>query len=333
VIYSPRSFPDMDEQEVVRELTRKGVVVTPEILSRIRSGKEPLPDHVAAPKKQPTARLSVKIVGPPTKEKMSVSDFTSYYNKKYNTLRDMLVKHISPVSINKAVDVGGEVCVIGMVKERTRQGFVIEDTTGEIDIVGVDDVREDDVIGVRGDVKEGRLMRSEIVWPDVPETNQPTRLHETSLLLTTSLGGSMLGAANDFSVVFVAGQSPSGLPESTMNRVFGDLPNPCWATIKKDGKEFMVFVYKPKDAIQPDEARKMLRRRHLSPERVQISSTTDPYVIDPIPDIFWVISNTRHSEQYRGVSLIMSREGEAVKVDASTGEVYFATPGARTQPT
>ncbi|MCK4714986.1 MAG: hypothetical protein KAT35_05385, partial [Candidatus Aenigmarchaeota archaeon] len=70
-------------------------------------------------------------------------------------------------------------------------------------------------------------------------------------------------------------------------------------------------------------------RRHLLPDRKHIRSREDPYMIDNVPDLFWVISDQRHIGQYNGVTLVMSGEHDAVRFDAGTGKASFArsSPG------
>lgn len=319
----------MDEQEIVKDLTKRGMVVTPEMLKRIRSGEPPTTTPKTKP--PPTRGLSVRISGPTTKNRMSVKDVVSYYNKRYALLRDLLLKKMPAVSINKLADNPGEASTIGMVKARSKHGFTLEDITGEIDVVDGEPVRDDDVVGVRGAVKEGRLFASSLVWPDV-EQKEKTPL-DTKLLLTTSLEGGLMDVVGDFGVVLVTGKPAPDIPEEVRPRVFGGLPNPCVATISKAGKELVVLIYHPKEQVTLQDAVGMLRRRHLMPARSEIfTSDTDPYMIELTPDLFWVVSDNTHIDDYRGVRVVMGGKAGAVKLDASTGEVFFANQNPAQRP-
>lgn len=315
----------MDQQEIVKQLTQKGVIVTPEMLEKIKSGEldslavKPL----AEPKEKTKPTLSVKIRKTERLSRASTKDFISYYNARYEGLRGILLKKMTALSINKAKG-SSEASVIGMVRENTPQGFVVEDATGEIDVVGKEDVREDDVVGVKGAIREGRLFVNEMVWPDIPLNNEPQFIPGMSLLLTTAIDENIEKLIKDFSLVFMPGTAKPDLSEQERNKLITGLPNPCLATINKEGKEFSLLIYQPNRTIPPKEAVGLLRRRHLSPEKKEIFSKTDPYFIDPVPNLFWIISEDRHVERYKGVTIIITKKQDAAKYDVETGKAYFA---------
>ncbi len=318
----------MDRQAMVRELTKKGILVTPEMLEEARSGmlhKQATGQaHTPLPEKQPKTRLSVKVTRTEGMPKMSADDFISYYNSRYNGLRDILLKKMSALSINKARESFSEVSVIGMVKERNSQGFVLEDTTGEVPVVSSDEAREDDVVGVKGTIREGRLFQREIIWPDVPLGNGARFVPGMTLLLSTFLDENTRRAFQNFSLVFIPERPETELTEEEERKLITTLPNPCSATINKENIKFHLLIYRPNRPVSKQEALEMLRRRHLSPDKREISTTTDPYLIEPVPDLFWIISEERHIERYKGVTVIITRKQDAVKYNAETGEACFA---------
>ena len=109
----------MERQEFVRQLTRSGVLVTPDILERIASGEITRPEDVSAPARGGGGpKLSVVIKKHDGLERMSPQDFTAYYRNRYAGLRGILMKKMQAVSINKAGTGTGEVSVMGMVRER-----------------------------------------------------------------------------------------------------------------------------------------------------------------------------------------------------------------------
>jgi len=314
----------MDRQAVVRELTKKGIIVTPEMLEGDGPGMPHKGDASQAPlSKQPKARLSVKVARVDGLPRMSAGDFTSYYNSRYNGLRDILLKKMPALSINKARESLSEVSVIGMVKERTPQGFVLEDTTGEIPVVSSDEVRDDDVVGVKGAVREGRLFQGGLVWPDIPLSNGARFVPGMTLLLSTILDEGIRKAARDASLVFIPERPETALTEDEERRLITALPNPCHAAIMKEDETFNLLIYHPGRPVSGQDALGMLRRRHLSPDRREISTTTDPYLIEPVPDLFWIMSQERHTERYRGVTVIITGNQDAVKYNAETGEATF----------
>ena len=316
----------MDKQDVVRELTRRGMIITPDMLEKIKSGDIGV-DYVAPTQESGGSgkvKLSVRIKRTEELREMTPHDFALYYNNRYGVLRGILLKKMDALSINKAVVGFSDVGVIGMVREMVVGGFLLEDATGEIVVMGGAGVKQDDVVGVRGVVKEGRLFQNEIIWPDIPTTNTMGVIPNLNLLLTNTLDEKLVGVIDDFGLVFVSAPTKTTIPEDIKSRVITDLPNPCSATINKGSRELHILIYKTEGSTTPQEALGMLRRRHLSPDKRKIFSTNDPFLIDPIPDILWLITDRRHVERYRGVNIVMCKENDVVRYDAGTGGVYFA---------
>ena len=131
-------------------------------------------------------KLSVRIQRPNSLKRLTPDDFRSYYTNRYNSLRDILLKKMDIVSINKLGGSQTGASVIGMVRERVAGGFMLEDTTGEVEVLSKDRVDEDDVLGVVGDVREGRLVQTQMIWPDVPLTKEPNTIAGMTILLADS---------------------------------------------------------------------------------------------------------------------------------------------------
>jgi DNA polymerase II small subunit/DNA polymerase delta subunit B len=315
----------MDQQEIVRHLTQKGVIVTPEMLKKIKSGEldSLAVQTTAKPKEKAKPTLSVKIKKTERLSRMSPKDFVSYYNTRYEGLKEILLKKMTALSINKARETA-EASVIGMVKEKNVQGFVLEDATGDIDVISKEEVREDDVVGVRGVIREGKLFQTEMVWPDVPLNHTAQFIPDMTLLLTTTIDENIKKIMKDFNLVFMPDKHETEPTMEESNKLIANLPNPCLATINKEGNEFNLLLYKPNRTISAKEALELLRRRHLSPDKKEIFSKTDPYFIEPVPSLFWIISDNQHVERYKGVTIIITKKQDSAKYDAETGKVYFA---------
>jgi hypothetical protein len=311
----------MTPEEAVRKLTEDGVIVTPEIMKRITSGDMSDLD-AASPEhnRESSPKLSVKIRNIDGPDTMSPKDFIDYYNNRFESLKEIILGKMDAVSINK-ISEGQPASVIGMVRERTSHGYIIEDATGDTEIVTNEPLLQDDVIGARGTMREGKVMVSGIVWPDVPPDNPLVAPHDMPLLLADRLDGGIVGMLDQFGVVFV--RNPP-VPQDAGKNVMSDLPNPCHATIKKDGMKMPVLIFRPSEPVSPRDALGMLKRRHLLPKKNEIRSAIDHYVIDPVPGLFWIISNQRHVERYNGIVMVMSKDGDVVKYDPDTGEAFFA---------
>jgi len=326
----------MDEKEMVRNLNEKGVLVTPEMMEKIRKGENAIPEEAhkttPRPKNPKKSKLSVKITKPSSMERLTPDDFRSYYTNRYNALRDILLKKMDIVSINKIKDAGKNASIIGMVRERVAGGFMLEDTTGEVEVISRDKVDEDDVIGVVGEVKEGKLAQSQMIWPDVPLTNAPVMMDGMNLLFADSMDSGIGSMLDGFDLVFLTcGGNETG--KDATSKVIICKDTPCHIEISHGGKALNIMIHKPKEAPNRDDVLGYLRKRHLSPDKHEIRSTSDPFFIDPVPDILWVIGSMRHMERYKGVTMIISNPGDAFKYDSGTGEAFFAQDPAKKQDT
>ncbi len=317
------------KEGLVRRALDAGILLTPELLEGLDEGKleKMIEDSkrgrdVAEGKRPGRSRVVIKVGRAVPKGRMTPEDFTRYYNNKYEGIRDMLLRKIDAVSINKVGDSFEEVSVIGMVKEHTANGFVLEDTTGEIEVLCSDRPDPDDVVGVRGSSREGKLISRELVWPDVPMGNGPGTIKNLSIFLTTSIKDNVMEPAKDADFILVPERGSNNKSEGK-ERIISNLTNPTKVTISAAGREMSVLVYRPGRKMDQGEALKLLRKRHLSPGRGMIMGPEDSFLIDPIPDILWIISPLRFLENYKGVTVISCEGPDAALINLETREVNF----------
>jgi DNA polymerase II small subunit/DNA polymerase delta subunit B len=110
--------------------------------------------------------------------KITVSNFTDYLNKRYDTLKSMFTNRldlVNPISVNKITPKIKKFSLIGIVKEKniSDKTLLLEDKTGyttlSLEDVLLDQVVEDEVIGVMCDKgNDDKIMVKNIVFPDVP---------------------------------------------------------------------------------------------------------------------------------------------------------------------
>ena len=124
------------KQEVIKKYLKQGVLLSPKELDNIIQGKEP---------KSNTQTFPTKL-----KKTLSIKDINEYKNTKYQTIRDLISKKTKALSINKTKKTFAMISIIGMIKEITPSGFIIEDPTDEIEVVikQKDGIYVDDVIGI-----------------------------------------------------------------------------------------------------------------------------------------------------------------------------------------
>ncbi len=295
----------MDRKGAVRELISRGEIPTPELIDRMVSGRGGgKPEERGAENKRGEERIGVKVLSPEKKERLSAQDFTAYYNNKYEGLREILSSKISAISINKATETFGEVGVIGMVREKTPTGYIIEDTTGSIELVQKgSNMVTGDVIGVSGQVKENRLFGNGVVLPDVSLTQKYGTVKGVRITLSR--------------------KPPKKREEGTLHfhaEGNGGLPNGSRIEISGGGKVRILF-YSPLGKAGPQECTECLKKRHLTISNKEIISPKDDFIIREVPDMLWSNSDNRFVESYKGV-LIISPGSETVSVDLGTRRVY-----------
>lgn len=267
----------MEQKEIVRKLFEKGVLLSPQALSQIT-------EEQAA-----SLPAGATIVASLPEQRLTVKDIAGFYQEKYRGIRGLLLGKLSPLSISHAGKAMGEASVIGMVREKTPSGFVLEDPTGALDVRSTHSPGLGDVLGVTGVMREGALMEQEIMYPDVPLA-RPAKRGQGRLILSVQAGLS----------VRYEGTEATDIPVG---------PLPAW--LQAGGTEILVC----EGDGSPQE---WLKKRHL-PETIRSSS--DPFIIEQVPDILWVVSGKNKAENYKGV-LIVHTSGLA-RVDLATLQAEF----------
>jgi DNA polymerase II small subunit/DNA polymerase delta subunit B len=313
------------KQHILAQFLKEGILLSPEALERItESNVEQMLEKArfSTPlvfSLQEEARPSLEVRKFQQKQKLSPQDIAKYYNARFEGLRDILLRKLDGVvSVSNARKSGGQATTIGMIREHTQRGFIIEDTTGWAEVITkAEDIAPDDVIAVKGVVKEEKIFAEEIAWPDIPMSRTHNR-PDTNIILSEKDG-------HKGTVVIT--------PEAVfdIDKKKTSLPNPGWITINAAGMPAIVLVYNPTKPATQKEVLAWLRKRHLSPSREQIRGTEDPFLIEPIPDVVWIVQNSQKeggeaafkpwSESYKGLMIVSSNGKVPVKVDLATGEV------------
>jgi len=150
----------MDKKEIVRHFLEKGFLVSPTMLnSAEKEGIETSHSGglVLVPIPKPELRIIKK--QPRGKQKLNPADFYKYYQSKFNSLKPLIFSRMQDaVSINNAKNEHGRISIICMVRKKTSSGFIAEDMTGVIEAVCSHKADEDDVIGITGSMREGKII-------------------------------------------------------------------------------------------------------------------------------------------------------------------------------
>ena len=343
----------MDKKEIVQAILKKGILISPDLLDRLNEDtlrsilenrdktkeivmgsmpegaenrqESPKPETEAntITKPEPEAdenKITVRVRATELRHRLSPDDFVRHYNNKYGALREILLKKTSAVSVNKAGGSASTVTVIGMVKELTSEGFVLEDPTGEIRIVSSQDkasIAEDDVLAASGVVRGERLFAKDIMMPDVPLTHPIGAINAEILLAEKMREQSTSNPGHE--LVCLPGKITAG------NGNPMELPNPAWIDISRQGKSASLLVYKPEEGIGLSDAVGFLKKRYLPQKKKAAFGKEDPFLIDPVPDVFWLVSGEKGIRAYKGVTIVSCGPNSAASVNLRTREVVFSS--------
>jgi len=310
-------------KEIVKELLRHGILVSPEIISKLK--KENLDDFIRRYKGKDTLvvceekgdeEIKISVKNFPVKKEIKTEDFIERYNKRFDFLKNILMEKTNAVSINKTRTSFNEVEVIGMVREKTNTGFVIEDPTDTIEVImkTEEPIEPGDVLSVLGLARENKFFGKKITWPDINLINSIKRIENTNLFLISEKKESII---NDIKTTDVVVETKEGMINKRVCALTSNTPNPAWITISKGNDEITLLVYKPERYINPI---LYLKKRHLSPTLKEMIYEDDPHLIKIIPDIFWIISDKNSYQNYKGVTII---ESNCAKVNLNTRDVVF----------
>lgn len=319
-------------EEMVKKALEAGIMLTPGLLDSLDENR--LEEMIAEARKKSKSvlterekplksRLVIKARRIVPSPRMDTGDFAKYYNNKYNGIRKLLLKKMDAMSINKVRESYDDVSIIGMIREPVPGGFILEDPTGEIEVMSENPYDMDDVIGVRGAAREGKFIAKEIIFPDVPLNNQPGKLHNISILLTTSLTGNLRKHVQSTNFTLIPDPGTETLDEKEKKQVITNFTNPTRVSISSAGTEINILVYRPEKDMDQKQAVDYLRKRHLSPQRNRILGQDDHFLIDPVPDILWLITPKKYLENYKGVTVISCESAQAAVVNLETREVRF----------
>jgi hypothetical protein len=309
----------MDREAIVKKLLSLGVMATPDVLERIeKTGLDAYLGNIekgscmvveAGGGKGETLSCCIGQVA--SKPEMTPEDFVNANAEKFKRISNLLLRKMDAVSINNIGRTNSKLSVVGMVMEKTGQGFVLEDGTGEVEVRASAAVNPDDVIGVRGWVRDSRLFGEEVVYPDIPVNRKVNSMDNTLLLTGNAAGGSGSEGADviisPYAVVDSKGEEKS-------------IPNPAWIFLEKGGKKMTIMVYKPAKKVSREDALGWLLKRYIGPDDVPAPSRDR--ILEEIPDIIWIFSeNEPWAANYKGVTLISFGRRNRALVDLGTRKI------------
>ncbi|MFP4045829.1 MAG: hypothetical protein ACLFS3_02105 [Candidatus Aenigmatarchaeota archaeon] len=271
--------------------------------------------------------------------KVHVSDFTEFYHQRFDFLKNEVKDKLDVEEITSIDRLNsGEASVIGMVRD-VNEEVILEDKTGKLHLKTKENLLEDEVIGVKGDVMrngdEVRMIAKKIFYPDVPLRKEVNKMDQNLKgLFVSDLREDMMDKVGDMNVdyIFVTGELdvvPKKIPVISLSKKHKHDENvisgedPLWLELGglrillHDGK----VVDKMKNKLGADQTKTMislLKKRHLKP--YEMHSLEDKYFLKEIPDIIHIRGEAAMAN-YKGVTLLSSSQDTAYLVNFKTREM------------
>ncbi len=297
----------MEKHTLVKELLSKGIMVSPQELESMKDGNIVPPLDRNVQKSTRESKVLCKLDTTLQPKKITIDDAVRENCQMYEKLKKVLLRKVEAVSINNIGRSSTKNCILGLVREITQNGFVLEDTTGNIHVKTTEKPEQGDVVAVRGWLRESVFFAEEVVYPDIPMAREVSTI---DCLITLSDRSDHL-QKSDISIS----------PDTLM--VDGDekrLPNPAWISLERDGKSAVIVVYSCKGKIEKETALHWLKRRYVGPSNGPVPDNAR--VLEKVPDILWIVSeNEQWTFNYKGVTVISFGRGKSALVDMKTRKV------------
>ncbi len=225
------------------------------------------------------------------KRKIKSTDIVSLYSEKYNIIREMFSGRLSPLSINKLENSKERISIIGIVSQKTENGFTIEDETGSANVIYSNNgnIENDDVIAVTGYMKSNSIFPEDIIFPDIPLKNK----HE-------SIESRISFDFSSSDIVEIEGKEAKIVSVSLFS-------------VEKNDKEMKVLLFRKSEKLDAEEAIQLLRKRCINCSDGVLPSF---FIIKEIPDIFIISSpgNKKTKTNYKGVTIILADQKENIEI-------------------
>ena len=321
ILLSPEAKAKIKEDEIkklIANVDDKNVVLTGDILSLIKTD-------------------SVKVVNEYKKrdEIKRIGNFVDFYNKRFEFLRDILKEKLNVekiTSINKLN--GGDVTVIGMVKDKNDDGFAVEDSTGSVFCISDESILEDEVVAIKGKFEKKKLHEEKIFYPDIPLSKKVNTTKDDCMALFTKKLSSRISQKHSHVPYIFTFELEPGISNEQKRWIVTKKGN-----VEKDSKKLglnlpfvveaggiIILVFEMehmndiKKKLNIDDEKKvvisLLKRRHLLPF---VYMDKDPYLIKKIPDIiFFTGGKESFFLNYKGVSVVSVSNEKSFLVNLKT---------------
>lgn len=294
----------MNKKQILSMFLKDGVLVPPDMLEKTNEENYKEILESLKEKREPEKRAKTTTEAVEGKKEATVKDFLDYYNRKYEFLKGVLLKKLDAVSINKGKKIFSKTSIIGRIKEKTGRGFVMEDVTGETEVITDNtNVSPGDVMGLKGRFREGGFFPEEVVWPDIPLTSKGGL---PDILLTGKLTQGIKEGRGKDTIIIELDPDKKGTP------------NPNRISIFQGERKISILAFKPKKTIGDQDAVKFLKKREL-PHKEEAGIYT-AFLIEKIPDVVWLVENKENwTKNYKGILVVSTGRGSLFEYKEGSG--------------
>lgn len=281
------------------------------------------------------------------KKALKTNDYLDYFTSKYERLKNILLQNPGLeklMSINKITPKTTDFSIIGMIREKTDDGLILEDLTGETEIIVDRETIEktgiilDDVIGVKCRKINDRNVAESVYLPDIPINRNIARSERNSKIMVVSNIANLsdekyrnfmelAGNTDDLVLIFHFYDEPN-----MKNVITGfDSVNICPKEGVVNPTFFQLDALKilvlprwsyPK-TFNSQEIKSILKNRMVFPHMDEKNIFVPDSFLDDIPDL--VLSNFEKSlyENYKGTTIIsLADSNKTFLIDLKTREVF-----------
>ncbi|MFH0889615.1 MAG: hypothetical protein V1836_00535 [Candidatus Aenigmatarchaeota archaeon] len=323
VMVSPDVAGEITERDYDTVLAKKLKTVDKNTLSEIRSGQGIVIEKPEIARNEITAK-----------------DFLNYYKNKILALAPFITARLDdkPVSMNRA-RFGQRNTILGLVREPTESGFVLEDLTGhcEVALRTKEDVAENDVVAATGFFSDNKLFAERITHPELT-IKKRVRFSEKECSAIfawakAGTGNAIKNIANKKGECFVfifSGDDRNDGSCAVMRIENGSVtsenvfPNAAKATITTGNAKFVLQNLRANhtDGIE-SQARFFSKRRYIGDDKIAPAFLEDPFVIDQETDIILLGKSDKtgvaNNKGYTFIAVGCADDGEpAVRIDLKT---------------
>lgn len=315
----------LDEKEIIKTFLDMGTQISTEALVLIKENPMWIINQIKAMDKKPflltdedvkvmlTSRVVDMVKDDVTlvrrfsfddRKPIKMNDYVNHFLSRYEKMKSLIAENNLEklMSINKINENTTNFSVIGIVLEKSPSMLILEDPTGEIEIVfeglvkqKIAEIEQDDVIGIFCKKISGKYQASKVVFPDIPLKREVKRSIDEAKILVTKRQAN--GSREGMIIINV-----NDINEPILEEVKG-------LTVLIIPKKFFQSI---NASVTSEHIQTILKKRHLYPPFLnKFSFGPDNFVLEETPDIVISDLEPRFYKNYKGTTIISNPDETA----------------------